>query len=505
MRRGWWVIVLAALLGLGPVDATGAAAKALSFVLDTADNRANEAQAIVAQLGQVGISAQVRIWKYAVLLDQMKAGQRAAYMTDWGSAYFDPFDLAEPKLTTGGRGNFSFYSNPGVDKDLRTASSTTNEAVRRAAYLDAQKAAYTDAPWVFGYVLQNIEAASSNLDGWVPAADNGETVYGLSLKGGDSIVVGMRTDSIGTLDPAIPPTRDTESVLRNIFDALVAHTPEGKVVPQLATSWRKVGPATYVFALRSGVKFHNGDPLTADDVVFTFERVITPGAIGGKSSPRKDLLGPLARVQKLDDSHVRFEFSAAFPEALVLQALVHFQVVPQKYLEQAGEAGFVAKPVGSGAFRYVRGAVDSQIVLERNDAYWAGPSKLKQVVFRMMPEPSTRIAALLAGEVHIIQEVAPDLVGRLQASPGIQVKTAEGTRSYEIELNNKAAPFNDPRVRQALNYGINWAPILRDIYHGYAKRLATAFLPSGFGYDPQLRPYPYDPAKAKELLRAAGY
>jgi peptide/nickel transport system substrate-binding protein len=505
MRRGMWAIVLAALLGLGPVDATGAAAKTLSFVLDTAENRANEAQAIVAQLGQVGISAQVRVWKYAVLLDQMKAGQRTAYMTDWGSAYFDPFDLAEPKLTTGGRGNFSFYSNPDVDKDLRRASTTANDAVRKAAYADAQKAAYRDAPWVFGYVLQNIEAASTNVDGWTPAADNGETVYGLSVKGGDNLVVGMRTDSIGTLDPAIPPTRDTEAVLRNIYDALVAHTPEGKVIPQLATSWHKVGPATYVFALRSGVKFHNGDPLTADDVVYTFERVLTPGAIGGKSSPRKDLLGPLERVQKLDDTHVRFEFGAAFPEALVLQALVHFQVVPQKYLEQVGEAGFTAKPVGSGPFRYARGTVDSQIVLERSDAYWAGPSKLKQAVFRMMPEPSTRVAALLAGEVQIIQEVAPDLVSRLQTSPGIQVKTAEGTRSYEIELNNKAAPFNDPRVRQALNYAIDWNAILKEIYRGYAKRLATAFLPSGFGYDSALRPYPYDPAKARELLKAAGY
>jgi peptide/nickel transport system substrate-binding protein len=505
MRKGMWAIALAALLGLGPVDATGAAAKTLSFVLDTAENRATEAQAIVAQLGQVGIAAQVRVWKYAVLLDEMKAGQRAAYMTDWGSAYFDPFDLAEPKLTTGGRGNFSFYANPSMDKDLRTASTTTNEAVRKAAYADAQKTAFKDAPWVFGYVLQNIEAASANVDGWTPAADNGETVSGLSVKGGDSLVVGMRTDSIGTLDPAIPPTRDTEAVLRNIFDALVAHTPDGKIAPLLATSWRKVGPATYVFALRSGVKFHNGDPLTADDVVYTFERVITPGAIGGKSSPRKDLLGPLQRVQKLDDTHVRFEFSAAFPEALVLQALVHFQVVPQKYLEQVGEAGFVAKPVGSGAFRYARGTVDSQIALDRNDAYWAGPSRLKQVVFRMMPEPSTRIAALLAGEVQIIQEVAPDLVARLKGTPGIQVKAAEGTRSYEIELNNKTAPFNDPRVRQALNYAINWDIILRDIYHGYAKRLATAFLPSGFGYDPELRPYPYDLAKARDLLRAAGY
>jgi peptide/nickel transport system substrate-binding protein len=391
-----------------------------------------------------------------------------------------------------------------VDKDLRTASTTANDAVRKAAYFNVQKTIYKDAPWVFGYVLQNIEAAAANVEGWVPAADNGETMYGVSVRGGESLAVGMRTDSIGTFDPAISTTRDTESVLRNIFDALVAHTPDGKVVPQLATSWRRVGPATYDFTIRGGVKFQDGTPLTADDVVYTFQRVLTPGAISGRSSPRKDLLGPLAQVQKLDDTHVRFVYGASFPETLLLQALVHFQIVPQKYVGQAGEAAF-AKPMGNGPFRYVRGTVDSQIVLERNDAYWAGPGKLRQVIFRMMPEPATRVAALLAGEVQVIQEVPPDLVDRLKGSPNVVVKTAEGTRAYQIELNNKQAPFDDPRVRQALNYAISWDPVLKNIYRGYATRLATCFLPSGFGYDQTLKPYPYDPAKAKALLKEAGY
>ena len=505
MRGGRWAALLAALLSLAVANATDVDAKSLSFVLDTTANRATEAQAIVAQLGQAGINGEVRVWQPSVLLAQIQAGQRVAYTTDWGSAFFDPFDLAVPKYMTRARGNFSFYSNPAVDRDMVTASTTTNDALRKAAYVDAQHTLYRDAPWVFGYVLQNIEAQSTTVDGWAPAADNSESVYPVSLRNGDALVIAMRTDSIGTFDPAIPPSRDTETVLRNIYDALVAHTLDGKVVPQLATSWREVGPAVYDFTLRTGVKFQNGDPLTVDDVVYTFQRVLTPGAISGQSSPRKDLLGPLMRVQKLDDAHVRFVYRAAFPEVLLLQALVHFQVVPQKYVQQVGEAGFVAKPIGSGPFRYARGAVNSEIVLERNDAYWAGPAKLRQVIFRMMPEPSTRIAALLSGEVQIIQEVPPDLVDRLKASPNVQVKTAEGTRSYQIELNNKTEPFSDPRLREALNYAIDWTPILRDIYHGYAQRLATGFLPSGFGYDPSLKPYPYDPAKARSLLKQAGY
>jgi peptide/nickel transport system substrate-binding protein len=184
---------------------------------------------------------------------------------------------------------------------------------------------------------------------------------------------------------------------------------------------------------------------------------------------------------------------------------VHFQIVPKAYMEKVGVDGFKKAPIGSGPFQYERGSLDSQIVLKRFDGYWGGPAKLAQVVFRMMPEPSTRVAALLSGEVQIIQAVPPDLVARLQSAPNVSVKMAEGTRAYQIELNNKVAPFNDVRVRQALNLAVDWDSILKNIYQGDGQRLATAFLPSGFGYDASLKPYPYDPARAKELLQQAGY
>lgn len=493
------------LTGMATLGASRAQAKSLVFTLDAVPDRANEAQAIVAQLHEAGIGAEVRIWERAALLDQIRAGDRAAYTTDWGSAWFDPFDLAIPKLKTGDRGNFSFYSNADVDTAFAAASTTADQAVRRRALLDVQRIVFKDAPWIFGYVAQNIEASSAALTGWTPSADNGEILYPAAVRGGDTVTVGMRADSIVTLDPAMYRDRDTEAVLRNIYDGLLAHTPAGKIVPQLATSWTRVRPTEYVFTLRGGVRFHNGDPLTADDVVFTFERVIAEGGVEGKSSPRKGLLGPITQAQKIDDLHVRFTLGAPFPENLVLEALRALPVVPQKYFQRVGEAGFTARPVGSGPFAFAQGALNSQIILRRNDAYWAGPAKLRQVVFRMMPEPATRIAALLAGEVQIIQEVPPDLVGRLSGSPDVAVKTVDGTRSFEIELNNKKAPFDDARVRQALNYAVNWDAILKNIYHGYGKRLATAFLPSGFGYDGSLRPYPYNPAKAKELLAAAGY
>ncbi len=500
MRRLRWLALL-----LVAAATSVAQAEPLSFVLDTTENRAAEAQAIVAQLAEIGIDAQVRVWQSAVLVEEMVAGNRAASTADWGSAYFDPFDLAIPKLRTQDRGNRSFYSNPEVDAAFETASTTVDNDVRREAYYTAQQQLFEDAPWVFAYVLQNIEAASTAVQGWAPAADNSESMHTVSVDGSDSIVIGMRTNAILTLDPAMFRDRETEAVLRNIFDSLVKRTLEGEVVPNVASAWRVIDDTTFEFDLVEGITFSNGEPLTSDDVVFTFQRIITEGAIDGQTSPRAGLLGPLNRVEAVDDHSVRFYYNATFPQELLMQALVHFQIVPHDYINEVGVARFTEQPIGSGPFTFAGGTLDGQVTLQRNGSYWAGAPQLQTVVFRMMPEPSTRVAALLSGEVHIIQAVPPDLVDRIANVPNVAVHTAPGTRAYAIELNNASPPFDDVRVRQALNYAIDWDSILTNIYQGYADRLATAFLPSGFGYNPDLAPYPYDPDRARELLREAGY
>jgi peptide/nickel transport system substrate-binding protein len=216
-------------------------------------------------------------------------------------------------------------------------------------------------------------------------------------------------------------------------------------------------------------------------------------------------------VEKAGDRQVKFILDKPFP--VFLQALVHFQIVPKSYVEEVGDEAFAEKPIGAGPFKFVRGKLDAEVVMERFEDYYGGspdlppvgPAKVKRAVFRTMPEPSTRVAAILAGEVSIIQAVPMDLVDRLAKSKKVKVLSVEGTRSYQIEFNNAKPPFDDVRVRQAVNYAINWGSILKNIYRGNGTRLATCFLPSGFGYNPDLKPYPYDPEKAKALLKEAGY
>ncbi|NLJ59796.1 MAG: peptide ABC transporter substrate-binding protein [Firmicutes bacterium] len=506
--------VLAVLLvsvGFVPEHSVQAAGKTLSIIVDAESDRADEAEIIATYLRAVGVEAEVRIWEWNALKERLVAGERQMYLSDWGSAYFDPFDLVIPKLGTADRGNYSGYSNKELDELLTLVQMTADQSERKKAYFEAQRIIFQDAPWVFGYALKETEAARGEITSWQPSMDSRMNLHDVGITRGDTIVVGMKADKIITLDPAMYRDRSTETVLRNMFDGLVTRTWDGKVVPEIAESWTVPSDNTYVFKLRKDVKFHNGDALDADDVVFTFKRVLEDGAIAGQSSPRKGLLGPLEAVEKIDQYTVKFTLANPFP--IFPQALVHFQIVPKDYIQKVGDNEFAAKPIGAGPFKFKEGRLDDQIVMERFDEYYGGSREIppvgvapaKRAIFRMMPEATVRVAALKAGEVHIIQQLPPDLAKTLSADKNIQVKSVDGTRVYCVELNCQKPPFDDVRVRRAMNYAVDWDAILKSIYGGNGTRLACAFLPSGFGFDPDLAPYPYDPEKAKALLREAGY
>lgn len=509
--RTLWGPAAILLLAFTLLHTAGAQSRPLAFVLDTEAFRRVEAEAIAQNLRTIGTSVEVRVWERTALLDRIQAGERQAYLTDWGSAFFDPFDLGVPKLKTKDRGNYSFYSNAEVDRLLETGSTGSEDGRRKDAYFRVQEILHSEAPWIFGYFLQEAQAASSALENWEPAMDSRINLHDVRMTRGDVIIVGLNTNSIITLDPAMHRDRKTETVIRNIFDGLVTRTTKDRVVPQLATIWTQTNPTTYEFSLRSGATFQNGDPVTADDVVFTFERILTRGGVAGMSSPRRSLLGPLQRVEKVDENTVRFVLEKPFP--VFLQALVHFQIVPKRYIQQVGDATFAENPVGAGPFRFVRGALGSQIVLQRYDKYYGGsptlspvgPASVAGAVFRMISEPATRVAALRAGELHIVEDVPIGMLANLEKDQTVHIKTTQGTRVYAVELNNARPPFNDMKVRQAVNYAVNWDAIIKNVYRGYAQRLATAFLPSGFGFNPESKPYPYDPNKARRLLRGAGY
>jgi len=332
--------------------------------------------------------------------------------------------------------------------------------------------------------------------------------------GRQTIIVGLAA-APDTLDPADHRSRLSETVIRDMFDGLVTRDNISGVHNELAESLTWMDEKTLEIQLRQGVKFHDGTEMTADDVVFTFNRIIQENAIEypeAHTSPRKGLIAPLVSIEKTGDYTVVMNFSGPWPPAL--QLLVHQQIVPKAYLEQAGTQGFIEHPIGTGPFMFVSAQPGfTEVVMERFEDYYGGAPDLAPVdaacvqgaVFRVIPEASTRVAALLAGEVDIIQALPPELISTLEQTPGIQVLTVPGTQPKWVELNVNAPPFDDVRVRQALNYAVDRELIIEAIYGGNAVALPGPLSPFNNYVNQSLQLYEYSVDKALALLAEAGY
>jgi peptide/nickel transport system substrate-binding protein len=329
-----------------------------------------------------------------------------------------------------------------------------------------------------------------------------------------TIVVGL-SYAPTSLDPGDHRDRPSETVIRNIFDGLVTRDTRSSVHLELAEDINWLDEQTLEISLRQGVLFHDGVEMTADDVVFTFNRIVQENAIEypePHSSPRRVLIAPLESIEKTDEYTVVMHFSGPWPPAL--QMLVHQQIIPKHYLQEVGTQGFIEHPVGTGPFRFVSADADlKEIVLERFDDYYGGapdlppvgPACVDRVVFRVIPDALTRAAALRVGEVDIIQAVPLDLVDTLTENPGIQVRTAPGTQPKWMEMNVNRPPFDDVRVRQALNYAVDKQRIIEEIYDGRAVALPGPLSPFNNFVNEDLEPYPYDPGKALDLLAETGW
>ncbi len=329
----------------------------------------------------------------------------------------------------------------------------------------------------------------------------------------DVIIVAL-SSAPDTLDPADHRNRQSETVIRNMFDGLVTRDITSGVHLELAEELNWLDDQTLEVKLRQGVKFHDGVEMTADDVVFTFERIIGENMIEypeAHTSPRKGLIAPLESIEKTGDYTVVMHFSATWPPAM--QMIVHQQIVPKHYLEEVGTEGFVANPIGTGPFKFVSAKGLDEIVMERFDDYYGGapdlepvgPACVRQIVFKVIPEASTRVAALLAGEVDIIQAVPAELVATLDQTPGIQVKGAAGTQPKWMEMNVNLAPFDDVRVRQAMNYAVDKDLIIEAIYGGRAVALPGPLSPYNNFVNKSLEPYAYNTEEALALLADAGW
>jgi len=336
-----------------------------------------------------------------------------------------------------------------------------------------------------------------------------------------SAAMGERTIVVGlawaptSLDPADHRERQSETVIRNMFDGLVTRDTRSTVHLELAEDMAWADEQTLEIRLRQGVLFHDGTEMTADDVVFTFNRIIQENGIEypvPHTSLRRGLVGPLESIERVDDYGVVMHLSGPWPQAM--QMLVHQQIVPKHYLEEVGTKGFTEHPIGSGPFRFVSADRDmNEIIVERFDGYYGGaldllpvgPACVDRVIFRVIPDSLTRAAALRAGEVDVMQAVPLDLVEILEESASVQVRTAPGTHPKWMEMNVRQPPFDNVQVRRALNYAVDKQRIVDEVYGGRAVALPGPLSPFNQFVNEELEPYPYDPGRARGFLAAGGW
>lgn len=326
----------------------------------------------------------------------------------------------------------------------------------------------------------------------------------------DQIVVCIPLE-IDTLDPTNHRSRVTQIVLKNIFDSLTARDSNNNVIPQLAESWRLINDMQWQFKLRRGVRFHNGDILTAADVKFTLDRVIHEGSLDGRTSPRRSLFEAISEVVVEDDYTVTIKTFYPWPNLPLMLSLQ--EIVPAMYMQTVGTGEFEIRPVGTGPFRFIRKGSGNAVFLERFDDYYGGSAlrspvqaaPLKQIIFKVVPSYLDQLAMLKTGRCDIIFDLPSESIPILEMSPGIRIIQIPATKSYFAEINCRRPPWNDIRVRKALNYSVDIDEIVNNKLQGNGKALATVLLPNAFGHNPDLQPYPYNPSIARKLLDAAAY
>jgi len=314
----------------------------------------------------------------------------------------------------------------------------------------------------------------------------------------------------GELRVAIPwtpenldPTMNLSSIRAMVgvamFDSLVGRDADNRIVPQLAESWRLVDDTTWQLKLRRGVVFHDGEPFNAEAVRFTFQRVLDPE----QKSPNRANMAEIARVDVIDDYTVNLVTRQ--PYAPLINRLLDFPIVPPRYAAEKGNQGMALRPVGTGPYRFVELVKDDRLVVEAFDRHWRGAPRIRRVVYKPIPEPFTRAAALRNNEVDLITTIPPNLARELEGVGGIRAQRVPSSWIIYLGLNAFKKPLSDVRVRQALNYATDVDAIVKNVLEGNGRRLEGPLTPQMFGYDATVKGYPHDPARARKLLAEAGY
>jgi peptide/nickel transport system substrate-binding protein len=306
---------------------------------------------------------------------------------------------------------------------------------------------------------------------------------------------------ITTLDPSIQQGVANLNPAINMMDPLVFREPDGSVKPFLATEWSYPDEKTLRFKIRKGIKFHNGDEMTPEDVIFTYKRILDPQLKSGHYTA----LNVISDIKAVDAETVDFQLKQS--DATLLGRLSILPILPKKYFDSVGGTdAFGQKPVGTGPWKFVEWQKGQKVVMEANPDYWQGPPKIKTITYREISEANTRITELLTGNADIVNTVSPELADRIKAEPKTALQTVRSLRNVYLKINTKKKPFDDLKVRQAIAHAIDVPLIILSVLGGNAVATPGGVEGVGvWGYFKGLdKGYEYNPEQSKQLLADAG-
>lgn len=336
-------------------------------------------------------------------------------------------------------------------------------------------------------------AAPAHALGGKPAADK------------QTVVVAI-TALPANLDPLIPPSVESAKYAWNAFDSLYGFDVKGNLEPRLATSYETSNDGlVWTFKLRKGVKFHNGDDFTADDVKFSMDRVLLPET----KSTRRPFFAPVVESTTVKDAQT-VVFRLKKRDGAFLNKLAgYLYIVPHKYAQSLPNAdAFAQAPVGTGPWKIVRNQVGRELVFERFDGFWGKKPAVSKLVYKVVPEPASRASALQAGEIDLATEVLPTDLEALRSNKGLAAEVVDGGSPLHIRIysNDPATPLSKKDVRLAMNYAVDKKALIASVLRGQAAEL-NSLIPSSYPYgsNPVLKSFAFDAAKARQLLSQAGY
>jgi peptide/nickel transport system substrate-binding protein len=281
-----------------------------------------------------------------------------------------------------------------------------------------------------------------------------------------------------------------------VTESLISADENFKLVPNLATSWNRTGPTTWVITLRKDVKFHNGKPMTAEEVKFSLDRSVKLNSANGVLMDYKSC--------RIIDPYT-IEITTNKPNPILPEAL-HYPNMAIIHPDSLDADGKFVKPIGTGAMMF--DSFDPQtrtLIVKKNPDYWGGPVSLEGMIITGIPDSNARALAIEKGEVDFTVDVPMNEVKRIDALPGVNVETYLTPRVYRMVVNFNRAPLQDKRVRQAISLAINRTDIVNDVLYGVGAPARGIYLPKMAWFNNNLQPLPYDPEKARALLAEAGY